>query len=175
MPSRILIAEEQKECSDLFKQFLQRCGYEVATVHDGMGCVDALQEGFVPNVLILSWELPWGEGEGVLDWLQQRSDDIAVVVLTARMEPDAVQQESRLPRVTWLQRPFRMVELLSAVQSAEKVPRNSWRCLEALLRRNMRTPDEPLLDGVASSDCSANPAHQARLDSTHPMPRQNYS
>jgi two-component system OmpR family response regulator len=161
MPSRILIAEEEMECSQLFQQFLQRCGYEVTTVHDGMGCLDALQDGFMPSVLVLSWELPCGEGEGVLDWLrqQQGNDDIAVVVLTARMDADAEQQEISLSRVTWLQRPFRLTELLTAVQSAEKVPRNSWRCLEALWKRKTTPLNDALLNGLeltngfTSSDC----------------------
>lgn len=62
MPSRVLIAKEQVECCQLFRMFLQRCGYEVSTVHDGMSCVGALQSGPLPDVLILSWELHWGEG-----------------------------------------------------------------------------------------------------------------
>ena len=128
MPGRVLIAEEQVECCQLFKMFLQRCGYEVTAVHDGMSCIEALQDGALPEVLILSWELPFGEGEGVLDWLDAHGfDDMAVVVLTARMDADACQQEMSLPKVTWLQRPFRLGELLEAVQSAERVPRDSCR------------------------------------------------
>ena len=45
MPGKVLIAEEQAECCQLFKMFLQRCGYEVTTVHEGMSCVEALQDG----------------------------------------------------------------------------------------------------------------------------------
>ena len=96
MPGRVLIAEEQVECCQLFKMFLQRCGYEVTAVHDGMNCVDALQDGALPDVLILSWELPFGECEGVLDWLQAHDfEDMAIVVLTARMDADTCQQKWR--------------------------------------------------------------------------------
>jgi len=119
MPSRVLIAEEQEECCQLFRMYLQRCGYEVSTVHDGMSCIEALQDGLEPDVLILSWELPWGAGEGVLDWLQtQGVETMAVIVLTARMDADSYHQELALPRVTWLQRPFRLLELLSAIQTS---------------------------------------------------------
>ena len=112
--------------SQLFRMFLQRCGYEVTTVYDGMSCIEALQDGALPEVLILSWELPFGEGEGVLDWLNaQGLDGMAAVVLTARMGADPCQQELSLPGVTWLQRPFRLDELLDAVQSKERVSRNS--------------------------------------------------
>lgn len=89
------------------------------------------------DVLILSWELPWGEGEAILDWVQyQGIEDLAVVVLTAQMDVNDSLQESALPRVTWVQRPFRLFELLDAVESTERVPRGSWRCLESLIRRS---------------------------------------
>ena len=127
MPCRVLIAEEQVECCHLFKLFLQRCGHEVTTVHDGISCIEALQDDVLPDVLILSWELPWGEGHGVLDWLTAHGlDDTAVVVLTARMGADSCQQELSLPGVTWLQRPFRLDELLNAVQSTQSASRNSY-------------------------------------------------
>ena len=94
MTCRVLIAEEEVECCQLFRMFLQRYGYEVTTVHDGMSCVEALQDRAPPDVLILSWELPWGEAEGVLDWLTAHGlDDMAVIVLTARMSTDPGPQE----------------------------------------------------------------------------------
>ena len=126
MPTRILIAEEQQECCQLFKEFLQRCGYEVTTVHDGMSCIEALDDGATCDVLILSWELPDQEGEGVLDWLQYHGiEHISVVVLTARMDENYNLQESAFPNVTWVQRPFRLFELLDAVRKERK------RCLSS--------------------------------------------
>lgn len=152
MPVRILIAEEQQECCQLFKQFLQRCGYEVTAVHDGVSCIEALSECAAYDVLILSWELPWGEGEAILDWVQyQGIEDLAVVVLTAHMDVDVSLQESALPRVTWLQRPFRLFELLDAVVSTEGVPRNSWRCLESLIRRSTKPVNGVLFDSDATT------------------------
>lgn len=163
MPSRVLIAEEQEECCQLFRMYLQRCGYEVSTVHDGMSCIEALQDGLEPDVLILSWELPWGEGEGVLDWLQvQGVDKMAVIVLTARMDADSYQQELALPRVAWLQRPFRLPELLGAIQTTERVPRNSWRCLEALWRKSTRPVHGVLFSSEATTNEEAEicPIHE---------------
>ena len=152
MPVRILIAEEQQECCQLFKQFLQRCGYEVTAVHDGVSCIEALSACAAYDILILSWELPWGEGEAILDWVQyQGIEDLAVVVLTAHMDVDVSLQESALPRVTWLQRPFRLFELLDAVVTTEGVPRNSWRCLESLIRRSTKPVNGVLFDSDATT------------------------
>lgn len=139
MPDRVLIAEEQLECFQIFQIFLQRCGYEVTTVHDGMSCLKALQDGASPDVLILSWELPWGEGETVLDWLEHQGlDDTAVVVLTARIDAVTDLPELSLPGVAWVQRPFGLMELGDAIQSAKREKRDSWKCLEALWRKSIR-------------------------------------
>ncbi len=202
MPFRVLIAEEHEECRQLFRRFLLRCGYEVCTAADGLGCIAKLQTGPKPDVLILSWELPWcgtegaagaaghaghaghagldgldgnaghgtvdGDGvswscrdapvaghpgaDGVCEWLEAACvDDIAVVVLTARMDADAALQEQSLPRVTWVQRPFRLTELLQAIQSADSISRQSWRCLENLWRKTTRPFNGILFDSAAST------------------------
>jgi DNA-binding response OmpR family regulator len=131
MPRRVLIAEEQEECGQLFKQFLQRCGYEVTTVSDGRACEETLKNDRRPDVLILSWELPHGDAREVLRQLvSQKPPVTGVVVLTARMDSDSEDSEQDFPRVTFLQRPFRMLELLDSVQSAERIPRSGWRCME---------------------------------------------
>lgn len=153
MPLRILIAEEQQECCQLFKMFLQRCGYDVTAVHDGVSCIEAMNNGHPYDVLILSWELPWGEGEAILDWVQyQGIDDLAVVVLTARMDQDCSTQASALPHVTWVRRPFRLFELLDAVESTERIPRRSWRSLEALIRKSTMPVNGVIFDSDASVD-----------------------
>jgi len=165
MPFRVLIAEEHEECRQLFRRFLLRCGYEVLTAADGMGCIAKLRTGPKPDVLILSWELPWcGTGDddsqqarypgvdGVCEWLElARVDDIAVVVLTARMDPDSALHEQALPRITWVQRPFRLTDLLQAIQSADSISRQSWRCLENLWRKTTRPFNGILFDSAAST------------------------
>lgn len=163
MPFRVLIAEEHEECRQLFKRFLLRCGYEVTTAADGVSCIDVLRQGPKPDVLILSWELPWGDDRGAYDsgnpaadsvccWLESaRVEDIAVVVLTARMDPNSADHEQALPRITWVQRPFRLTELLHAIQSADSISRQSWRCLENLWRKTTRPFNGILFDSAAST------------------------
>lgn len=152
MPRRVLIAEEQQECCQLFMMFLRRCGYDVTAVHDGVSCVEALNSNEPYDVLVLSWELPWGEGEAILDWVRfQGIDDLAVVVLTARMDLNYSMQEAALPRVTWVWRPFRLVELLDAVESTERAPRNSRRSLESLIQKSTTPVNGVLFDGDATT------------------------
>ena len=132
--------------------FLQRCGYDVTAVHDGVSCVEALNTNEPYDVLILSWELPWGEGEAILDWVRyQGIDNLAVVVLTARMGGSDFLEGSMLPRVAWVQRPFRLIELLDAVESTERIPRRSWRTLESLIRKSATPVNSVVFDGNDST------------------------
>ncbi|HQX48864.1 MAG TPA: response regulator [Planctomycetaceae bacterium] len=143
MPIRILIAEEQLECCQLFKRFLQRCGYRVTTVHDGIGCIEALNNGVTYDVLILSWELPDEEGEGVLDWLHYHGlDHMSVVILTARMDANYYLQEVAFPDAIWVQRPFSLFELRDAVRSTEPIPRSS--SSSSMLEPHLRHSTEPV-------------------------------
>jgi len=146
MSIRILIAEEQQECCLLFKRFLQRCGYQVTTVHDGIGCIEALSNEVTYDVLILSWELPDEEAEGVLDWLHYHGlDHMSVVILTARMDANYYLQEVASPNSIWVQRPFSLFELLDVVRSTEPIPRSS-RILEPLLRHSTEPVNGVLFD-----------------------------
>jgi DNA-binding response OmpR family regulator len=150
-PATVLIAEEHDECRQLFRQFLERCGYEVQTVRSGDHCATLLQKGFRPDVLVVSWELPWADGSGVREWLQSGvGSGTAVVALTARMNPDFRLQESEFPEITWVQRPFRLSELLSAVQSADREAMESPRCLETLWRKTTKPQHGVLFESHAS-------------------------
>jgi len=147
----VLIAEEHDECRQLFRQFLERCGYEVQMVSDGDRCVSVLQQGFRPDVLVLSWELSRDNGGGVREWLRNGgTESIATVALTARMDPDFRVQESEFPRIKWVQRPFRLTELLAAVQSADRDAYDTPRCLEALWRKATKPRNGVLFDSHAN-------------------------
>ncbi|MEI7700000.1 MAG: response regulator [Planctomycetia bacterium] len=150
-PGTVLIAEEHEECRQLFRQFLERCGYEVQTVPDGEHCASLLQRGCRPDVLVLSWELSRESDGGVWEWLRAGgSESLATVALTARMDPDFRRQEAEFPHIKWVQRPFRLTELLAAVQSADRDAYDTPRCLEALWRKATKPRYGVLFDSHAS-------------------------
>jgi len=92
------------------------------------------------------------------------------VVLTARMDPDSAIHEQALPRITWVQRPFRLTDLLQAIQSADSISRQSWRCLENLWRKTTRPFNGILFDSVASTrDLSESGPFSAALRPLTPL------
>jgi hypothetical protein len=50
-----------------------------------------------------------------------------------------------------VQRPFRLTDLLQAIQSADSISRQSWRCLENLWRKTTRPFNGILFDSAAST------------------------
>jgi DNA-binding response OmpR family regulator len=86
---RVLLADPDLNLLDAYREFLLRDGFDVVTATDGLDCV-AKMRSFLPEVLVLEPELPWGRGEGVL--AQMYEDPavplIPVMVLTGQQDPD---------------------------------------------------------------------------------------
>jgi DNA-binding response OmpR family regulator len=102
------------------------------TACDEKSCIDCLETSPLPDVLVVSRELPTSAGAGFPgEWLYSQGDSIpAIIVLTADMEPACPWKEHGWQRIEWIRRPFRLTELLASIQSIERVPRNRWRCCQ---------------------------------------------
>jgi DNA-binding response OmpR family regulator len=85
---RVLLADPDQGLLDIYREFLLRDGFDVVTAMDGLDCV-AKMRSFLPEVLVLEPELPWGRGEGVL--AQMYEDPavplIPVMILTGQEDP----------------------------------------------------------------------------------------
>jgi CheY-like chemotaxis protein len=79
-PASILIADADKSLCRTIQESLRQRGTTVATAANGLECMAKLRE-FLPDVLVLEAELPWGGGDGVLTLLQDEPDLMPPVVL----------------------------------------------------------------------------------------------
>src|SRR5262249_10670230 len=86
---RVLLADPDLNLLDAYRAFLLRDGFDVVTATDGLDCV-AKMRSFLPEVLVLEPELPWGRGDGVL--AQMYEDPavplVPVMVLTSQEDPE---------------------------------------------------------------------------------------
>lgn len=69
---RILIADADREMLDVMARFFDRRGYEVVTASDGLECLSKVRE-WMPDVLVLEREIPWGGGVGVAEVIREGS------------------------------------------------------------------------------------------------------
>jgi CheY-like chemotaxis protein len=86
--ARVLIADADEQMRAIYRKGLVDYGYDVATAVDGLDCIRALRD-FVPELLVLDPELPWGGGAGVLARMHEEIDlpYLPVILLAADPGP----------------------------------------------------------------------------------------
>lgn len=113
---RLLIAENWQVVAESLRAFLISRGFEVVVASDGLDCIARICE-FRPNALIVDADLPWGGGDGVSAWLREElHHPLPVVMMTSDGRHASNDFDDR--HVQYLQRPFRSIELLRAVDAA---------------------------------------------------------
>src|ERR1700749_859337 len=91
LPQTLLIADGDAELCDLYRQFLNKSGYEVIISSGGLDCLRKLRM-VTPTAMVLDLGLPWGGGDGVLAWLRNEypADEFPVIVTVRAGCPPAV-------------------------------------------------------------------------------------
>lgn len=119
MKGCVLIADSDKPLTDLCRRCLSAQGYRVETTSDGLECLEKIRR-FHPDVLVLSLELLWGGGAGVLACLREEQSDLwPAVVLTFEDRSPIFDDEILSPPITsCLRKPFLLATLLNRVQFA---------------------------------------------------------
>jgi CheY-like chemotaxis protein len=111
MPT-VLFADADREFRDVYAWLLSSYGFRVETAADGLECLGKLRH-FVPDLLILNLELPWGGGEGVLAVMEDPRLLPARVVLTSAVaSAQALDGLASPPRIQGLSKPFRLSTLV---------------------------------------------------------------
>ena len=116
MTSRILLAEDQKDISQLIEMHLHQAGYDVHCVADGTNALAAARNQ-VSDLLILDLMMPGMSGLDVCRVLRNEQDTRPILMLTAK--------SSELDRVLgleigaddYLTKPFSLPELLARVKA----------------------------------------------------------
>ena len=95
---RVLIADPNQSLQAVYRGTLSHEGFEVTAAFSGLECVARLRE-YVPDVLVLEPQLPWGGGEGVLAIMVgiPALATVPVVVLTACRDSRVMNPLARFP------------------------------------------------------------------------------
>jgi CheY-like chemotaxis protein len=115
---RVLIADADVGWLDRCELGLGENGFIVDTVQDALACLGRLLSGPFPDVLVLDLDLPWGGGDGVLDWLREEQRSVlsrCVIIATGKASPAALSQRMKLPMAHCLQKPVSLARLRNAV------------------------------------------------------------
>lgn len=115
----ILIADDEEDLRLLVQITLEDPSLRVVTVENGYRVLERVREEH-PDVIVLDWMMPGLSGIEVLKRLRAKPETAAipVVVLTARDQPEDMEEARLLGAFAYLTKPFSPLELLERVQDA---------------------------------------------------------
>jgi DNA-binding response OmpR family regulator len=112
---RVLIVEDDDAIAQVLQRSLRMEGYEVRIADDGIAALDQAH-AFLPDLVILDLGLPRLDGIEVAKQLR-RSDDVPILVLTARDAVEARVEGLDSGADDYLVKPFERQELLARLRA----------------------------------------------------------
>jgi DNA-binding NtrC family response regulator len=150
-PPHILFVDDDQHLGELLSMRLESNGYRVTvetTAKAGLARLGS--ESF--DAMILDLRLQDADGLDVLARVQERSPDVAVVILTAHGSIETAVEAMGRGAYGFLTKPFQDHDLLQKL--AHAVERSSLKREVADLRRVMGNAEESLLVGISPAICS---------------------
>jgi DNA-binding response OmpR family regulator len=140
-PDTVLIVEDDREIRQFLQHALTRLAdYNVILAKDGHeGLTRALEEQ--PSVMLLDLALPYIDGLEIMETLREQQQEIPTIVITAHGRVDTVLRAFRLGAKDFLQKPFKIREVWSALKNAlteERLRRERDKLTQALAVANRR-------------------------------------
>lgn len=96
MGKKILLIEDNKPIGKVYKDFLEKEGFEVETIYDGKKALARLKEEKLPDVVLLDLVLPNLSGEEVLREMNDAGLTKKVPVIIVSVKTDEANAEKCL-------------------------------------------------------------------------------
>jgi len=115
LSEKILVIEDEKALRDGLAMNFHVHGYEVLTAADGE---EGMQKAFDahPDLIVLDIMLPGWSGLDILSELRERSEDVPVLLLSARSTTEDKIEGLELGADDYMTKPFELPELLARVE-----------------------------------------------------------
>ncbi len=119
----IVVADDDPEMRAVLRDFLSRTGYGVVEVGSGGELLDLLPR-VAASAIILDKKMPGLSGLDLLSPLRSSYPEIPVIIITAFGGPQTRQAAERLGAVDYIEKPFKLSDLLAVVRRAvrQEVP-----------------------------------------------------
>lgn len=117
MPPKILIIDDEQGIRNVLTSLLKERGFETASAADAAEGLKLLSSGFF-NLIILDVILPDMMGTQLLDKIESSSPDSEVVLITGHASLDTAILAVRKRTYDYIQKPFKLGQLLEAIDGA---------------------------------------------------------
>ncbi len=121
---KVLLADDDREVTELLRYVFQREGYSVITTGDGMGAWNSFQVES-PDLTILDTQMPRRGGLDVLRAIRAQSR-VPVMMLTVSADEDSVVRALELGADDYVTKPFRLAELRARARALLR-RRHNWK------------------------------------------------
>lgn len=116
--SLVMVIEDEEALSMLLSYNLEKEGYEVATVSNGLNAVSEV-ERLLPSVIILDWMLPEISGVEICKLIRSKPDikSIPIIMLTAKSQEEDKIKGLSAGADDYVTKPFSVPELMARVKT----------------------------------------------------------
>jgi len=116
--SLVMVIEDEEALSILLSYNLQKEGYEVATVSNGLNALSEI-ERLMPSVIILDWMLPEISGVEICKLVRSKPDikSIPIIMLTAKSQEEDKIKGLNAGADDYVTKPFSVPELMARVKT----------------------------------------------------------
>ncbi len=116
MKHRILYVEDEKILGQLVTEALEKHGYQVQQVKNGIDALSAYRS-FGPHLCLLDIMLPGKDGYDVATQIRQLDSKIPIIFLTAKVQVNDVVAGFKTGCNDYIRKPFSIDELLVRIES----------------------------------------------------------
>ncbi len=107
---RLLIADDDRALGSFLARGLEKDGHQVTVATDGDMAMEAVRRD-LPEMAVLDLNLPRRDGTEVLEFLRSLTEDVPILILTARKEPETRLRCLEMGADDFMQKPFSFAEL----------------------------------------------------------------
>jgi DNA-binding response OmpR family regulator len=107
---RLLIAEDDRALGTFLMRGLEEDGHEVTMATDGEMAMEAARRN-LPEMAVLDLNLPRRDGTEVLEFFRTLTQDLPILILSARQEPETRLRCLEMGADDYMQKPFSFAEL----------------------------------------------------------------
>lgn len=116
--SLVMVVEDEEAISMLLSYNLEKEGYDVITVANGLNAVSEIEKS-MPSVIILDWMLPEISGVDICKLIRSKPDikNIPIIMLTAKSQEEDKIKGLSAGADDYVTKPFSVPELMARVKT----------------------------------------------------------
>ncbi|HEX6905340.1 MAG TPA: sigma-54 dependent transcriptional regulator [Terriglobales bacterium] len=121
-PEKVLIVEDEENERVGLAELISGWGYRTETARDGLEGLERV-ELFSPGIVLTDLKMPRMDGMELLSKLAERTESIAVIVVTAQGTIESAVQAMQIGAFNYIQKPIDFNRLRSILQNAAELRR----------------------------------------------------